>query len=440
MPTALASAARVRSGQITARAECDAAIARIEALDGPLNAVVVRDFDRARAAADAIDARRAQGFDAPLLGVPMTVKESFDVSGLPTTWGFEFARDHVAGEDSVAVQRLKRAGAIILGKTNVPVGLADLQSVNPIYGRTNNAIDPTRVAGGSSGGSAVALASGMVPLELGSDIGGSIRVPAAFNGVWGHKPSYGALSSDGHYFPGAKPAPVPMAVIGPMARSTEDLAAALDILADTTLPRATEKPVTAWRVLVLGAHPFAPAQQSILAAVDAVAEALGKAGATVHRTSALLPDLDAQHRDYMHLLNVTLTARNPANADKPPATLIEWLQLLDKQAANRRAWGRLFGEYDAVIAPALGHVAFAHDDRPLEARTLTINGVETPFGAQFAYAGLATLPMLPATSVPISHDEDAMPIGLQVMTNLYQDHSAIHIARTIHDLTRELRP
>src|SRR5258706_15528336 len=168
----------------------DEAIARIGARDGPINAVVVRDFDRARAAAREADAALARGERRPLLGLPMTVKESHDVSGLPTTWGFEPAKGHRAEADAVGVARLKTAGAVILGKTNVPVFLADFQSFNPVYGRTNNPWDVTRGPGGSSGGAAAALAAGMIPLEYGSDIGGSIRNPAHFCGVYGHKPSY----------------------------------------------------------------------------------------------------------------------------------------------------------------------------------------------------------------------------------------------------------
>jgi amidase len=170
----------------------DAAISRIEGLDGPINAVVVRDFDRARDAARAADAALARGERRPLLGVPMTVKEAHNVAGLPTTWGIPAHAGWIAPEDAVAVARLKAAGAVILGKTNVPPALADWQSANRIHGRTNNPLDPTRTPGGSSGGSSAALAAGMVPLELGSDIAGSIRVPAAFCGVLGQSPAMGS--------------------------------------------------------------------------------------------------------------------------------------------------------------------------------------------------------------------------------------------------------
>jgi amidase len=428
--SALETAAAIRRGETTAVQQCAAAITRIEARDGALNAVVVRDFDRAREQARAVDAGPQ---DLPLLGVPMTVKESYNVAGLPTHWGFTEHRDFIAGEDAELVKRLKRAGAVILGKTNVPVGLADLQSNNPIHGRTHNAIDPTRSAGGSSGGGAVALASGMVALEIGSDIGGSIRVPAAFNGVWGHKPTYDALSSDGHSFPGTDGARVALGVCGPLARNAEDLAAALDVLSDFPLPVASVRGADGLRILLLTTHPRAQVQNSIVAALDRAGAALDAAGAKVDRTSELLPDLNEQHRHYMHMLNIAMTRGAPSPGRDAP-TLAEWFTLGDQQARNRRAWAALFAQYDAVIAPTVGMTAFPHDDTPLADRHLSIDGVDTKFGAQFAFPGIATFPMLPATSVPIGRDADGLPIGVQVITDMWRDHDAIAIARALHDL------
>ncbi|HRK68762.1 MAG TPA: amidase family protein, partial [Hyphomonas sp.] len=199
---AAATAEAVRSGKISALEACDAAIARIEALDKTINAVVVRDFERARAAARQIDETRKADDPRRLLGVPMTVKESNDVEGLPSTWGFESFANVDAPRDAVVVQRLKAQGAVILGKTNVPVALGDWQSENPVYGRTLNPYDPARSPGGSSGGAAAALATGMVPLEIGSDIGGSIRMPSHMCGVFGHKPTWGIVPLRGHGFPG----------------------------------------------------------------------------------------------------------------------------------------------------------------------------------------------------------------------------------------------
>ena len=205
--TAKETADALQARKISTVELTDHVIARIEALDQKLNAVVVRDFDRAREAAKAADAALGRGERRPLLGVPITIKESFNVAGLPTTWGIVAAKGFVPQEDAVTVARLKAAGAVILGKTNVPLMLADWQSFNDIYGTTNNPWDLGRTPGGSSGGSAAALAAGFGPLSLGSDIGGSLRVPPNFCGVYGHKPTYGIIPTRGHAPPGAPPLP-----------------------------------------------------------------------------------------------------------------------------------------------------------------------------------------------------------------------------------------
>src|SRR5271156_2522894 len=199
----------------------EAAIARIEAVDAEINAVCVRDFDRALDAARAADARLAAGERGPLLGVPMTIKESFNLAGTPTTWGYVEAKDFKPDEDALAVQRVKAAGAVILGKTNVPVALGDWQSYNEIYGVTNNPFDLERTPGGSSGGSSAALAAGYGALSLGSDIGGSLRVPAHFCGIFAHKPTHALVPPRGHTPPFAPvlPGSVDLSVAGPMARS-----------------------------------------------------------------------------------------------------------------------------------------------------------------------------------------------------------------------------
>lgn len=436
--SALETAAAIRSGATTAAQEAEAAIARIEARDGALNAVVVRDFDNARRAARDLDARIRAGFDAPLLGVPITIKESYDIAGLPTTYGFAEHANFTAQEDAIVVKRLKAAGAIFLGKTNVPPALSDLQSNNPVYGRTNNAVNPDRVAGGSSGGSAVALGAGMVPLEFGSDIGGSIRVPAAFNGVWGHKPTWGVIPTDGHYFPGTDSARSVLSVLGPMARDADDLEAALGVVADHPLAPAKRHGEN-WRFLILTGHPMAKVQASIVAALESLGEALAADGVTVDRTSDLLPDLDRQHVGYWQMLNIAMSRRAPLPEGQQPPALETWLHLHDEQARIQRQWRRLFETYDAVIAPTVGMTAFAHDDTPLATRRLSIDGEDTQFFHQFAFPGLATFPMLPATSVPIGTDPDGLPIGVQVIADLYADRTAISAARAAHDLAWSAR-
>ena len=431
--TALATAAAVRSGETSARAVAAAAIARIEERDVPLNAVVVRDFDRARAAADAVDARVAAGEHLPLAGVAMTVKESYDVAGLPTTFGFEEHRAFTPTADAVVVRRLKQAGAVILGKTNVPPALADLQSNNPVYGRTRNAVNPDRSAGGSSGGSAVAVASGMVPLEMGSDIGGSIRVPAAFNGIWGHKPTWGVVPTDGHFFPGTDSARAVLSVCGPLAGDADDLEAALDIVADHPLAPA-HRHGEQWRVLILAGHPLAKVQRAIVEALERLGTRFSDSGAAVDMQSDLLPDLERQHAAYWQMLNIAMSRRTPLPDGHQPPTLESWLHLHDEQARLQRQWRRLFETYDAVVAPTVGMTAFPHDDEPLATRKLDINGEATQFFYQFAFPGLATFPMLPATSVPIGRDGDGMPIGVQVIADLFADKTAIAAARAAHDL------
>lgn len=433
-PSALELAALIARGQMSALEATDAAIARIEALDGPINAVVVRDFDRARAAAKALDGKG--GEKGPLHGVPMTVKESYNIAGLKTTWGFEFARDFAADEDAHVVKRLTAAGAVILGKTNVPVALADLQSVNPIYGQTNNPHDLTRVPGGSSGGGAAALAAGMVPLEFGSDIGGSIRTPCHFCGVMGLKPTYGAIPFDGHYFPRAQGGPTVLSMTGPMARSTEDLALALDLTATIPLPRSRHASLKGVRFLVLEQHPVASADSATRAALKGAVDAAANVGAIIATSSGNLPDRETMHADYVKLLNIAMSARQPPDPAHPEIGVREWLGLLDKQADTIRLWQRLFEDFDAILTPVFGTAAFPHtEESDWKKRILMMDGNETPFLGQIAWIGQATYSHLPSVSVPVGSDGH-LPIGIQVITPHWQDHSAIALAGMIHKLLK----
>ncbi|MGB1007648.1 MAG: amidase family protein, partial [Thalassobaculaceae bacterium] len=212
--SAVSLAAKIKAREISARELLDIYLARADQYHGALNAIIWRDDVAARARADAADAALAAGEDwGPLHGVPMTVKEAYDWAGSPSTWGDPVFKGNVAAEDSLAVARLKNAGAVIFGKTNVPRHLADWQSFNAIYGTTNNPWDVTRVPGGSSGGSAAALAAGLTALEAGSDIGASIRNPAHYCGVYGHKPTFNILRSRGVLWPGEL-AEVDLCVIG----------------------------------------------------------------------------------------------------------------------------------------------------------------------------------------------------------------------------------
>jgi amidase len=435
--------AALAARKVSALELADAAIARIERLDGPINAVVVRDFDRARQAAKAADAALARGERRPLLGLPMTVKEAHNIAGLPTTWGSPMFKGWEPDVDALGVSRLKAAGAVILGKTNVPPFLADLQSNNPIYGRTNNPWDTSRTPGGSSGGSAAAVAAGFTPLEFGSDIGGSIRVPAAFCGVYGHKPSHGIVPSRGHAPPGIDGGDIPLAVIGPMARCAADLELALDIMAGPppeeavgyrlVLPPSRGRSLSDFRVLMLTEHPLAPVDHEIVAALDALAGKLEGVGARVSRHSPLLPDLADAHRVYMSILTPLMSPPDAMMADDAPR-VGAWLQAGYLQTTIRRAWAALFETVDVVIAPALGVVAFPHDDNPdLPARTLTVNGEQTPYFGQIAWSGIATLPNLPATAAPIGRTKAGLPIGAQIIGPYLEDRTTIGFAGLVEE-------
>ena len=429
--------AALAARRVSALELADEAIARIEARDGPINAVVVRDFARAREAARAADAALARGERRPLLGLPMTVKESHNVAGLPTTWGFEPFKDFVAPADSVGVSRLKAAGAVILGKTNVPPWLADYQSSNPIYGRTGNPYDPARTPGGSSGGSAAALAAGMIPLEFGSDIGGSIRMPAHFCGVYGHKPSYNLVPLRGHsppYVPDG--AGIVLAVVGPLARTAADLDLALDVLAGPdedeatgyrlALPPPRHARLADHRVLLVDDHPLTPLDDEIRAGLNGLADGLQKLGAKVARASERLPDLARIQETYMGLLMPAMSRGQPG---AQTISAHEWMALLDAQAQIRRQWAGLFEAFDVVLTPVHGAPAFPHDDEPdLAKRTLAINGQETPYFAPAAWAGLATLGNLPSTVIPVGRTRRGLPFGAQVIGPYLEDRTTIGFA------------
>ncbi len=429
--------AALAARRVSALELADAAIARIEARDGPINAVVVRDFDRARETARAADAALARGERRPLLGLPMTVKESFNVAGLPTTWGVPMFEGPIAQGDALGVTRLKAAGAVILGKTNVPPFLSDYQSNNPIYGRTGNPWDLTRTPGGSSGGAAAALAAGMVPLEFGSDIGGSIRMPAHFCGVFGHKPSFGLVPSRGHEPPGAPPgAGVLLAVVGPLARTAKDLSLALDVLAgpDTAeavayrldLPPARRAKLADYRVLVLGDSPTMPVDAEIRAGIEDMGDKLASLGAKVARGSDLVPDYAEISRVYMGILMPTVTRGAPG---APSISAHEWMELLDAQARLRSQWALLFQDFDVVLAPVHGSAAFPHDDNPdMGARTLTLNGQTVSYMAPAGWAGLATSANLPATAMPVGLTRAGLPYGLQVIGPYLEDRTTLGFA------------
>jgi amidase len=455
------------AGQISARELLDSAITRIEALDPKVNAVVVRDFERARVAADAADAALAQGDRRPLLGLPMTVKEQFNVAGLPTTWGYPRFRDWRPDADALAVQRLKAAGVIIIGKTNVPEGLSDWQSYNDIYGTTNNPWNIGRTPGGSSGGAAAALAAGFVPLELGSDIGGSLRAPAHYCGVFSHKPSLDLIPPRGAGYP-ETPAIATrgeLFVIGPMARSAADLALALSVLAGPdemwdgigyklALPEPRHDKLTEYRVLVIDAHPLCPTAVSIKEALDRLTDRLAKSGCTIVRSSPKMPDLARTTRNYSELLLALLSAdlapderarieaaANALSPDDQSSTAARlrgstmshaaWVRTNRIGSGLRARWQALFQDVDVILCPPMPTTAFPHDHSPPRTRQLDVDGRKIPYYDQLAWAAVATLTGLPATVAPIGRDASGLPIGVQIIGGYLNDRTTIAFAGLI---------
>lgn len=461
-------AARIRSKQLSSLELTDHYIRRIEKYDPALNAVVVRDFDRAREAAVAADAALARGeLLGPLHGLPMTIKEAYDIEGLPTTWGIPAFEHNLATSDAESVRRYKSAGAHFMGKTNVPLRLGDFQSFNDIYGTTNNPWNPERIPGGSSGGSAAALAAGFTTLESGSDIGGSIRNPAHFCGVYGHKPTWGIVPDQGHALPGAVASP-DIAVVGPMARSAEDLELALGVLAGADrfrspgwkldLPRPDKRSLGEYRVAVWPSDDLSPVSTEIADRVQSVADRLAALGARVSDTARPDFDVRASHRNYLYMLNGVTAAETPdeeferiqravaglapEHESSDPITMLraavqshrDWVRNDNFRARLRLAWRAFFEDWDILICPQSQTTAFPHDHSPFESRTILVDGVERPYLEQIFWAGLITAAYLPSTVFPTGVSKpEGLPIGLQAVGGEFQDYTCIDFARRMAD-------
>ena len=288
---ALELARRIRARDVGCLELLDHCLGRVDRYNPGLNAIVELDAERARERARRADDALAKGeVWGPFHGVPMTIKEAFGVAGLRMTWGDPDLASHVPEKNAVVVDRLLDSGIVLFGTTNVPLRLMDWQTYNVMYGTTNNPWDVSRAPGGSSGGSAAALATGLSALEAGSDIGASIRNPAHYCGVYGHKPTFGILPTTGHDLPGY-PKPLDILVVGPMARSAEDLAAALDVMAGADgldakgwkleLPGPRHAAMADYRVAVMRESPVCAVDGAVTDRIQAVADACARAGATV---------------------------------------------------------------------------------------------------------------------------------------------------------------
>ncbi len=466
--SAIGIAAEIRAGRCSARDALEHHIRRIERIDGGINAVVVRDFERAGEQADALDRLAAKGeLSGPLHGVPVTVKESFNIGGLATHWGAPWLADQIADRDATVVEKLRAAGAVVMGKTNVPFMLQDYQTRNDIHGVTNNPWDLARSPGGSSGGSAAALCAGMSALEFGSDIGGSIRRPANHCGVYGLKPTWNIISGRGHS-PTATHfawAPADLAVVGPMARTIDDLELALDLTAgpdewveaglSLALPACEKSSLQDFKLAYMPTHPDWPVDQSVVDCLDRAVTVIERAGGSVNPVARPSFDFAEADRIFRHLVFSVFTASMPMEeieaarkavdaAEAPPEGMTaliaaaglglhrDWLSMNDTRAGIREAWAAFFQDFDLLLTPCSSTAAFEHISTPLDQpRFLTVNGEQQAFFQQSFWTGLAVLAYLPALSIPCGQTPAGLPVGMQAIGPACHDKRLIQFARLL---------
>lgn len=453
--------AALRAGEISARELLLAAVERADLTARDVNAVVSRDVERALREADIADEQRARGDELGVLaGLPMTVKDTLDVEGLPGSAGLKALLNRTA-VDACVVDRVRKAGAIVWGKTNTPVNAGDWQTYNALYGTTNNPLDKTRTPGGSSGGSAAALAAKITALEIGADIAGSVRIPASYCGVFAHKPTFGFVSQRGLVPPAVRAADIDLAVVGPMARSARDLQLLYNAIADR--PDATRKPTTlrALRVGLWIEEPAFVLDREVYETISAFAERLSAAGSVVSPVDAPVPP-DVLLSTYTMLLFAITGASLPPLASgffealRGPALFaktmgagpLSWAQGVLGYTARHRNWLAanetrahlrdeaiaFFQYYDILICPCAPTVAFPHDHRPINWRTLsTSTGDRFSYLRMLEWSALATTCGLPATAVPAGLAPGGLPVGVQIIGPPGSDTFTMAVAEAIED-------
>jgi len=442
-----AQVAALARGEVSSRELLEVFLDRIERLGAPINAVVtmdpVRAMDEARAADDA---RAGGGTLAPLHGLPMTIKDAIEVGGMRSTGGARELAYHLPAADAPAVARLRSAGAVVFGKTNVPRWSGDLQTYNDIFGTTNNPWSPDRTTGGSSGGAAAAVACGFTGFEVGTDIGGSVRIPSHCCGVFGLKPSYGVVPQRGYldHVGGGLTDP-DINVFGPIARSAEDLELALSVLAgpeperaaawslSLPPPRATD--LSGYRVgvwlEVASCMLDDPVRDLLLRAVDAIE----RAGAKVEEAHPFV-SFDEQMALFLKLIGAAILPSLPDNAaDERSIRHRDWLRLDDVRARTRRQWAEWFTSYDLLLCPVLPVAAFPHDHtEPMADRMLEVNGGLVPYLSAVQWPGLIGVVGLPSAVPPIGRTPAGLPVGMQVVAPYLRDRDAVRAAGLIAEL------
>ena len=462
------TAEAVRRKTISASELMNATLQRIDRHNPTVNAIVWQNREHALALAKQADEALAKGSDPGALhGVPVTIKESFAYRGSPSTWGLPPLKDANSPRSAVAVERLESAGAIVVGKTNVPVMLGDWQSYNPVYGTTNNPWELTRTPGGSTGGGAAALAAGLGCLTIGSDLSGSIRIPAHFCGVYGHKPSLDLVSLAGFQpgpWDGSPGYPMDLSVAGPLARSARDLGLALKVLGGSSgddasawtwrMPTPRHTRLADFRVgYVLDDDAFAPVASDVAAVYETALSKLSKAGAKM--VGGWPPGVDprAQMRVFSYLLFALLTAGMDRDArqrsrkrfennpdDIVAAAAVEpharWLHETQRRLAIRALWQKYFESHEVFLLPTAFTAAFPHDhSEPIDNRAVETPEGKRPYARNMAsWISLATLAGLPATVAPAGRTRAGLPVGIQIIAPMWEDGSSIEFAALLSEL------
>jgi amidase len=438
-------AAAIRRKQLSSRKLLDLYLDRIDRLDGNVNAVVTRDVDRARHAAAAADEATARG-DAlgPLHGLPVTIKDAIATAGIRSTGGAVELTDNVPTEDATVVGAIKAAGAIVFGKTNLPRWSGDLQSYNELFGTTSNPHDPTRVPGGSSGGAGAAVAAGFTSFEIGTDIGGSVRIPSHFNGVFGLKPSFGVVPQRGyldHVTGGTTDADIN--VFGPIARSADDLDLLLDVLAGPPpeqraawrldLPPARPTTAKGLRVALWLDDPGCTIDRECGSILESAAASLEAQGAElVHSHPAV--DFIEQSNLFATMVTAAMVPSYPPDLEVMGGSHADWLRSERARAGFRAVWAAWFADegVDVLLCPVTPTAAFPHDQSgDMFSRTLTINGEERPYLHNVSWTGLVGIAGLPAAVPPIGRTAAGLPVGVQVVAPYLHDRQAIAVARLV---------
>jgi amidase len=448
LSTATELAAAIREGQVSSTEVLEAHLAQIARHNPALNAIITLDEEGARQRAREADAALARGeLWGPLHGLPMTLKDGHSTAGIRTTAGYPPLANYVPTEDGTVAARLKAAGAIIMGKTNVSPRLLDIQSDNAIFGRTNNPWNIERTPGGSSGGAAAALATGMTPLEIGSDLAGSIRIPAHFCGIYGLKTTEHRVSMWGHIpdLPGAVRSHRIMWSIGPLARSIEDLALTYRVIAgpdgrDPDVPPLpiVELPHLAFKDLRIAwapTFPGVPVGASTRDALHRVASEVERLGARVEEKlpGASFAEL-AKARAY--LSRAVRLAFEPPSEDEPVPSLAEYYTALHTRDAFIIEWEAFFASWDALLCPVAMRTAFPHcpTDTPLE-----VDGEQVNYWRVIGHCAPFNFTGHPVVVVPIGHDEDGLPIGMQIVGRRWSEERLLAIAALIAGATTSFR-